>query len=125
MTDVKDKTDNVDSLSCRNNEFRKESIDEETKNVSEWSIIYFESDEEDNVESFNDLIPTTWITKEGSLCQYPMYEHKSTIQKLVKRCARANTSWNYFKIKKIEQGIGKFLKNVFNIIQFVYTISTV
>lgn len=87
-------------------------LSEKTENVPEWSIVYFESDEEDCVDSFNDLIPSSWIATQGSLCSYPMNEHKSTIQKLVKQCATANVEWNYFTIKKIEEGIGKFSNKI-------------
>lgn len=77
-------------------------------NVIGWSIVQFESDDEDNVESFLDLIPSSWIMGMGSLCWYPIEEHKATIQKLMKQCAKADLQWNCFSIKKIHEGIGKF-----------------
>lgn len=36
--------------------------------VGKWSIVHFETDEEEDVEGFNDLIPSSWITTMGILC---------------------------------------------------------
>lgn len=77
-------------------------------NVAKWSIVHFETDEEENVEGFNDLIPSSWITTTGKLCWYPMDENQATIYKLVKQCAKVDPQWNCFSIKTIEKDIGKF-----------------
>ncbi|XP_077272829.1 uncharacterized protein LOC143903250 [Temnothorax americanus] len=76
--------------------------------VAKWSIVHFETDEEEDIESFNDLIPSLWITTTGTFCWYPMTEHQATVQKLVKQCAKVNSEWNCFSIKTIEEGIGKY-----------------
>lgn len=47
--------------------------------MAEWSIVYFETDVEENIEGFNDLIPFSWITKGGTLGWYPMNEHQATL----------------------------------------------
>ncbi|XP_011883633.1 PREDICTED: uncharacterized protein LOC105570796 [Vollenhovia emeryi] len=77
-------------------------------NTAEWSIVYFESDKEENIEGFNDLIPSSWITAKGALSWYPMNEHRGTIKKLVKQCGKPNLEWNCYSIKKIEESIENF-----------------
>jgi len=37
-----------------------------------------------------------------------MNERKNKIEKLVKECATVNLDWNWFSIKMIKEGIGKF-----------------
>lgn len=69
----------------------------------EWSIVYFETDEDEDIEGFNDLIPSSWIIRARSLCWYPMNEHQATLQKYVKQCVKADTNWNCYSIKKIEE----------------------
>ncbi|XP_071574735.1 uncharacterized protein [Temnothorax nylanderi] len=76
--------------------------------VKEWSIVYFESDEEEDIEGFNDLIPSSWITNMGALSWYPMAEHKATIRKLVKQCVKADLKWNCFCTQKIQEGIENY-----------------
>lgn len=88
-------------MSSKNRYWKKKSED-----ISAWSIVHFESVDED--ESFNDLIPSSWISNTGSLAWYPMNEHKESVQKLVKQCAKANSDWNCFPIKIIEEDIGKY-----------------
>lgn len=79
---------------------------ERTKHMAEWSIVYFETDEEDIDEGFHDLIPSSWITR-GTL-RYPINENRAIIHKLVKQCAKPGSEWNCFSIKEIEENIGKF-----------------
>lgn len=76
--------------------------------MAEWFIVHFETDEEEDVEGFNDLIPSSWITTTGTLCWYPINEHQATIQKLVKQCAKVDSKWDCFSIRKIEVNIDKF-----------------
>ncbi|XP_067211579.1 uncharacterized protein [Linepithema humile] len=76
--------------------------------IAQWFVVYFESDEEEDIESFNDLIPSSWITSSGTLSWYPMNEHQATIHKLVKQCAKPNLKWNCFSIKKIEENIENY-----------------
>lgn len=99
---VSEKNDNVIG--------RKSVITEKThvdNNVAEWSIVHFVTDDEEDIEGFNDLIPSSWITTTGTLCWYPMNEHQATTYKLVKQCAKANLKWNCFSVRKIEVNIGK------------------
>ncbi|XP_067213604.1 uncharacterized protein [Linepithema humile] len=112
MTEMTDKTNSPinDGLSTMTESCEKLPA-EKTFTVNDatvWSIVHFESDEEDNVEGFNDLIPSSWITTMGTLSWYPINEHKGTIHKLVKQCAKANPEWNCFSIRKIEQGIENY-----------------
>lgn len=81
--------------------------------VTEWSIVHFDSDEEENVEGFSDLIPSSWITMNGTLSWYPMNEHKATIHRLVKQCANVSLDWNCFSIKKLQEGIDKVYNKIF------------
>jgi len=46
------------SLTNINKDIPEGSMGTETKNVSAWSIVYIESDEEDCIDGFNDLIPS-------------------------------------------------------------------
>lgn len=95
-----------------NHENREKSTTAEktnaVKDVSRWSIVHFKNDKEDSFDSFNDLIPSSWILSMGTLCLYPMDKHSATVQKLVKQCSKADLEWNCFPIKQIEEGIGKF-----------------
>lgn len=84
-----------------------------TNNTAEWSIVHFESDEEENVEGFSDLVPSSWITAKGTLSWFPINEHRGTINKLVKQCTKPKPEWNCFSIKKIEESIGKFTMRLF------------
>lgn len=84
-------------------------------NMTEWSIVHFETDVEEDVESFNDLIPSSWITNSETLSWYPMNEHQATVQKLVKQCTKPYLDWNCFSIKKIEGNIGKFYEIIFRL----------
>lgn len=84
-------------------------------NTFKWSIVHFDTDIEENIESFNDLILSSWITKRETLCLYPMNEHRATIQKLVKQCAQPNFECNLFSMKKIEE-IGELHEMIFCII---------
>ncbi|XP_024893541.1 uncharacterized protein LOC112468549 [Temnothorax curvispinosus] len=86
--------------------------------VAKWSIVHFETDEDEDIESFNDLIPSSWITTTGTLCWYPMTEHQATVQKLVKQCAKANSEWNCFAIKTIEEDIGKYDQKMKMLVKF-------
>lgn len=81
LSNVKDNVIDKTSISAT-----KETID----NMREWSIVHFETDVEEDVESFNDLIPSSWITNSETLSWYPMSEHKATIQKRVKQCTKPN-----------------------------------
>lgn len=84
-----------------------------SKNTAEWSIVHFESDEEEIVEGFSDLVPSSWITARGTLSWFPINEHRGTINKLVKQCTKPKPEWNCFSIKKIEENIGKFTMRLF------------
>lgn len=99
-TNISENNDNVCEISLFTEKTHTDN------DVAEWSIVHFETDEEEEIEGFDDLIPSSWIT--GKLCWYPMQEHQATIQKLVKQCAKPNSKWNCFSITKIEVNIGKF-----------------
>lgn len=97
------------SLSDKQDDIDKIAFTASTENnTSEWSIIHFDTDIEEDVDGFNDLIPSSWITKRGTLCWYPMNDHQSTIQKLVKQCAKPNLEWDLFSMKKIEENIDNY-----------------
>jgi len=100
--DLSDKQDIIDETLAPTARVRSTE-----NNTSEWSIIRFDTDIEEDVKGFNDLIPSSWITKRGTLCWYPMNDHQATIQKLVKQCTKPNFEWNRFSMKKIEENIGK------------------
>ncbi|XP_018365077.1 PREDICTED: uncharacterized protein LOC108762533 [Trachymyrmex cornetzi] len=105
-----DKVAENDLLNMTDNVINETSeLATEVCNVTDqWSIVYFESDEEENVEGFSDLIPSSWITMMGTHSWYPMNEHKTTIHKLVKHCTKANPKWNCFSIKKTQESIGNY-----------------
>lgn len=58
--DISDKNKNV---------IREKSLfNEKThtdNDVAEWSIVHFETDEEEDIEGFDDLIASSWITTTG------------------------------------------------------------
>lgn len=96
----------------------------ENDDVSEWSIVYFESDKDEIDEGFNDLIPSSWITA-GGVGWYPIKETKGKIQKSVKRCENPNYhDWNCFSIKEIENGIGNFCNDIiyFTMVSTIFAI---
>lgn len=101
-----------DNVSCEKSVLARKMHTED--NMAKWSIVHFETDEEENIEGFNDLIPSSWIMTMGTLCWYPMKQHQATIHKLVKQCATANPKWNCFSVKIIEEGIGKFHVIIFH-----------
>jgi hypothetical protein len=84
--------------------------------AKKWSIVYFKSDEEEDIEDFHDLIPSSWITSSGTLSWYPMNEHQATIHKLVKQYAKPDSKWNCFSIKKIIENMGKYYEITFSYI---------
>lgn len=49
-----------------------------------------------------------------------MSEHKTTIQKLVKNCAKSDSKWNCFSIKKIQGGIGKDYNDIISWQKFCF-----
>lgn len=54
-----------------------------TENIyseADWSIVYFETNIETEIDGFHDLIPSSWITK-GTSCFYPMHENHAIICK--------------------------------------------
>lgn len=75
-----------------------------------WAIVKFESDIEDDLEGFIDLVPTSWISNTNALCWYPMHQHKATIEKLAKKCVAVDTKWQCFSMKMIEEGIGMYMQ---------------
>lgn len=94
-----------------------------TENIyseAEWSIVYFETDIEKEIDDgFYDLIPSSWITR-GTSCFYPMHENRAIICKLAKHCAKPDLKWNYFSIKKIEENIGKFYETRDNFLHIIF-----
>jgi len=57
----------VSSLNIDNNDIPGGSMRiRKTKNA--WSIVHFESDEENCDDGFNDLIPSSWIDAHGVFC---------------------------------------------------------
>lgn len=52
----------------RENEFR-ENI---STVMPSWSIVHFETDDENDMDGFDDLIPSSWISTLGTTCLYPM-----------------------------------------------------
>lgn len=65
---LSDKQDDVIDETLASTE-KAQSIE---NNTLKWSIVHFDTDIEENIESFNDLIPSSWITKRERLCFYPM-----------------------------------------------------
>lgn len=55
-----------------------------------WSIVHFDTDNEDNLNGFYDLVPSSWISTLGTMCWYLMEKHQGTIQKLTKQRAKSN-----------------------------------
>jgi len=47
------------SITNINKDIPEGSMGTETKNVSAWSIVYTENDEEDCIDGFNDIIPSS------------------------------------------------------------------
>lgn len=104
----KEKSAASSEVSINDTEIYQEAFYKMRTDEVKWSVIEFETDTEDNVERFKDLVPSAWISSNKKVCWYPMHDHKSTIKKLVKQCAQMNPKWNCFSMKIIEENIGTF-----------------
>jgi len=108
MNDNMDTNSTLFVVSNDTETYQEASCEVRTDEIKQWSILEFDTDTEDDVERFKDLVPSKWISSNKTLCWYPIREHKSTIQKLAKQCAEANPKWNCFSMKVIEENISMF-----------------
>ncbi|XP_011698265.1 PREDICTED: uncharacterized protein LOC105456142, partial [Wasmannia auropunctata] len=109
MTDEKNSSNTKKSDNLSGDDIDHEDESREKMIVTPaWSIVHFDTDDENNLDSFNDLVPSSWISTLGTMCWYPMNKHQGTIQKLVKQCAKLNSEWDCFPIRKIEEGIENY-----------------
>lgn len=110
MTDNMNTQENS-TLSCvppNDTETSQEASSKMSTDKVEWSILEFDTDVEDDIERFKDLVPSIWISSNKTVCWYPIYEHKSTIQKFSKQCEKVKPEWNCYSIKIIEENISTF-----------------
>ncbi|XP_067206932.1 uncharacterized protein [Linepithema humile] len=107
-TQTENNSSKLDNDMKSNQEASKKSYD----GKKSWAIVEFESDTEDDLEGFIDLVPTLWISSTNALCWYPMHQHKATIEKLAKKCVAVDTKWKCFSMKMIQEGIEDYNKGM-------------